>query len=193
MDIEAMERNFAPKIWDGSEKEMIDPKRDDDGWYVVHTNSRHETKVESALRRKNIETFLPRITVPSRRRDRKLLLSVPLFPGYLFVHTELDIRTYYQIVTAKSVVSILRQNGTPCPVPKEKIDSIKTIVASEQIYYPWRYLENGRQVRVVEGPLTGIIGVILKKKDKKRRLVVAMELFQRSVAVELDDESVEPW
>lgn len=79
---------------------------------------------------------------------------------------------------------LLGHNGIPLPVLQEKIDSIKIIVASERIYYPWRYLENGQQVRVVEGPLTGTIGVILKKNEKTRRLVVA---------VELDDESVEPW
>jgi transcriptional antiterminator NusG len=188
-----MEGNFAREISDIPDNERLGLKGDSRSWYVIHTCSRHEAKVESALRRKNLETFLPRITVPSRRRDRKVLLNVPLFPGYLFVYTGLDIRAYYQIITASGVVRLLGHNGTPSPVPQEKIDSIKIIVASERIYYPWTYLERGRQVRVVEGPLTGTIGVILKKKEKKRRLVVAMELFQRSVAVELDDESVEPW
>jgi transcriptional antiterminator NusG len=188
-----MQGNFACKTSDLIEDERLGLKGDRLSWYVVHTSSRHEAKVESALLRKNFETFLPRISVPSRRRDRKLVHNVPLFPGYLFVHTELDIRTYYQIVTVKSVVRLLGHNGKAVPVPQEKIDSIKTIVTSDHIYYPWRYLENGRQVRMVEGPLAGTIGVILNRREKKRRLVVAVELFQRSVAVELNDEAVEPW
>lgn len=183
----------APKNADVQNIEKLCPEGDRRSWYVIHTCSRHEVKVESALLRKNIEIFLPRITVPSRRRDRKRLINVPLFPGYLFVHTELDIQTYYQIIKARGAVRLLGHNGTPFPIPEEKINSIKTIVASDCQYYPWRYLDTGIQVRVVEGPLTGAIGVILKKKEKKRRLVVAVELFQRSVAVELEDEAVERW
>jgi transcriptional antiterminator NusG len=188
-----MEGNFTQKLSNVIGNESAGLNAECRHWYVVHTSSRHEAKVESALQRKNLETFLPRITIPSRRRDRKLLITVPLFPGYLFIHSELDIRTYYQIVTTKSVVRLLGHNGKALPVPQERIDSIKIIVASEHIYYPWRYLEKGRQVRVVEGPLAGAIGVILQRKEKKRRLVVAVELFQRSVAVELEDEAVEPW
>jgi transcription antitermination factor NusG len=162
-------------------------------WYVIQTRSRHEAKVELALRQKGMEIFLPRITVPSRRMDRSLLLELPLFPGYLFVHSELDTPAYHQIIKVKGVVRLLGNNGAAYPVPVEKVRSIKTIVEGSHIYYPWKYLENGMQVRVLEGPLAGAIGVILKKKEKKRRLVVAVELFQRSVAVELEDEAVERW
>jgi transcriptional antiterminator NusG len=184
---------FSRKTSEVIENERFGLKSNRRHWYAIHTCSRHEAKVESALQRKNLETFLPRINVPSRRRDRKLLINIPLFPGYLFVHTELDIGVYYQIVSAKSVVRLLGPNGHAVPVPQEIIDSIKIIVAGDHVYYPWRYLEKGRQIRVVEGPLAGTIGVILKRKEKKRRLVVALELFQRSVAVELEDEAVEPW
>ena len=59
-------------------------------WYVVHTRSRHEAKVQSGLQARGLEVFLPRITVRSRRRDRFQLLEVPLFSGYLFVHTDLS-------------------------------------------------------------------------------------------------------
>lgn len=48
-------------------------------------------------------------------------------------------------------------------------------------------------MRTLEGPLAGVIGIILKRREKKRRLVVAVELFQRSVAVELEDEAVAPY
>ena len=45
----------------------------------------------------------------------------------------------------------------------------------------------------MEGPLAGTIGIILRRQEKRRHLVVAVELFQRSVAVELEDEAVEPY
>ena len=163
-------------------------------WYVIHARHQHEAKVELALQRQGLEVFLPRITVRSRRQDRKLLLEVPLFPGYLFVQGALDDQTYYEIIKQKSVVRLLGgKSGFPTPVPAEVVTSINTIVENHRPYYPWPYLERGKKVCIMEGPLAGTVGVIVRTLDKKRRLVVAVELFQRSVAVELEEEVVEPW
>jgi transcription termination/antitermination protein NusG len=162
-------------------------------WYVIQARHQHEAKVELLLQRKGLEVFLPRITVRSRRRDRKRLLEVPLFPGYLFVHSSLDHQTYYEIIKQKSVVRLVGgKSGLPTPVPGEVVASINAIVDSHQPYHPWPYLRRGEKVRIMEGPLAGTVGVIVRTLDKKRRLVVAVELFQRSVAVELEEEVVEP-
>lgn len=162
-------------------------------WYVIHTRSRHEDKVEFSLLHKGLEIFLPRITVRSRRQDRRVYLEVPLFPGYLFVHSALEPWAYYEIIRLAGVVRLLGTISRPSPVSLEKMESIKTILASDRPYSPWNYLGQGKQVRILEGPLAGVIGIILKRREKKRRLVVAVELFQRSVAVELEDEAVEPY
>ncbi len=162
-------------------------------WYVIHTRSRHEAKVELALQQKGLEVFLPRMVVASRRRDRRLLLQVPLFPGYLFVHTWPTSPTFHEIIRLRGVVRLLGVKGRPQPVAVERVESLKAIVASDRPYYPWRMLQRGMQVRISEGPLTGTVGIILRLRDRKRRLVVGVELFQRSVAVELEEEGVEPW
>jgi transcription antitermination factor NusG len=163
-------------------------------WYAIHVRHQHEAKVELALQRKGLEVFLPRITVRSRRRDRKLLIEVPLFPGYLFVHGILDDQRYYEIIKQKSVVRLLGgKSGLATPVPTEVVASIHAIVDSHQPYYPWPYLQSDKKVCIMEGPLAGTVGVIVRTLDKKRRLVVAVKLFQRSVAVELEAEAVELW
>ncbi len=63
-------------------------------WYVLHTKSRHEAVVHDLLCRKSIDAFLPRIKVRSTRRDRKLMIHLPLFPGYVFVKTGLHPHTH---------------------------------------------------------------------------------------------------
>jgi transcription antitermination factor NusG len=162
-------------------------------WYVIHTRSRHEAKVESALQQRGLEIFLPRVVIRSRRRDRKLLLEMPLFPGYLFVHTTLEHLTLYDIIKLKSVVRLLGGTTGPSPLSSETVDSIKTIINSDRPYYPGPYLKQGMKVRIVDGPLAGTVGIIQERRQKNRRLVVVVELFRRAVTVELEDEALDPW
>ncbi len=161
-------------------------------WYVIHTRSRHEAKVESLLTRKGFVSFLPRITVPSSRRDRHQMISVPIFPGYLFVNTELSPEDYHQIIKIVGVVCILGIKGLFIPVPEKTVESLQILVSSGKSYYPWQYLVKGDPVRIQKGPLAGVVGTILRRNDKKQRLIISVELLNRSVAVELQDESVEP-
>ncbi len=163
-------------------------------WYVVHTCSHHERRVEERLRERGLEVFLPRLTVVSRWRDRKKTIQVPLFPGYLFVYEALDTSsTFYDILMAPGVVRILGNNGRLQAMPPETIESIKLAVTSDRPYYPYRYLLKGKWVRVVEGPLNGVIGIIREHKEQKRKVVVEVEFFRRAMAVELEDEAVELW
>jgi len=160
-------------------------------WYVIQTRSRYEVKVESGLTRKGLEVFLPKVTVRSRRRDRRQMLEAPLFPGYLFVRTDLNEWAHDNIIRTLGVVRILGIKGQCAPVPEDTVTSLRTLVNSGQPVFPWSKLTPGKRVRVVEGPLTGAIGVILRNKQGKRRLLVAVELLGRSVCAELAEEIVE--
>ncbi len=161
-------------------------------WYVIHTRSRHEAKVEAGLGLKGVEIFLPRIVVPSRRRDRRLLLEVPLFSGYLFVHANLQSDAYYDIIKTKGVVRILGIKGVCSPVPPETVEGIRTMLASGRPLVTRPSLRQGMRVRIAEGPLEGVTGIVLRTRERRRRLVLSVELMQRAVMVELEDEAVEP-
>lgn len=160
-------------------------------WYVVHTRSRHEAKVESGLQARGVEVFMPRITVRSRRRDRFQLLEVPLFSGYLFVHTDLSSWVYNDIIRHQGVVSILGSKGRCTPIADATVASLQSILACGRSVYPWPHLVPGRQVQVVAGPLCGAVGTIWRCKPGKRRLVVGVELLGRSIAVDLEEEWVQ--
>jgi len=168
----------------------ISPEIDQIAWYVIHAQTRKEREVETALGRQGLEIFLPQVTVPSRRRDRKVILRVPLFPGYLFFYAQLDTIVYHKIIKTHHVFRLLG-DGRPVPIPEVEVEAIKTIVSGDRCYYPWTFLEKGKRVRVIDGPLTGVEGIILEIREQKRRLVVNVELFHRSVAVELADDAVE--
>lgn len=188
-----------PKFWaKGVEKGMSEVSNqmlhgsEGPAWYVVHTRSRHEAKVQLGLEARGLEIFLPRITVPSRRRDRHQLLEMPIFPGYLFVHTDLSSWVYDSIIRHHGVVRILGSKSRCSPLAPETVVSIQSIMESGRIFEPWSRLVPGQQVRVVAGPLSDTIGTIWRCKPGRRRLVVGVELLGRSIAVELEEECVEP-
>jgi len=162
-------------------------------WYVVHLRYRHEAKVQSGLESQGLEVFLPIVTVRSRRRDRVQLLEEPLFPGYLFVRTDLNPQAYHGIIRHQGVVRILGNKGCCTPVVPETVTSIQAVLESGRFFDAWPRLVIGRQVRVVSGPLCGAIGTILRHKPGKRRLVVGVDLLGRAIAVDLEEESVEPF
>ena len=159
-------------------------------WYAVHTFSRQERKVEKGLVVKGIDTFLPKINRPSRKYKSVNLVDIPLFPGYLFVHTDLDVN-YYNIIRQSGVVRILGYKKQWTPVPEDTIRNIEILIQSGRYLESWPSLEPGKKVRVVDGPLEGVSGVIIRRKNKKQRIVVGVELLGRSVSAELSEDVVE--
>ncbi|MGH7890184.1 MAG: UpxY family transcription antiterminator [Thermodesulfobacteriota bacterium] len=157
-------------------------------WYAVYTVVRHEKAVNSALAEKEIETFLPLREVLSRWKDRKKRIQIPVFPGYLFVNIHL--KEMWDVLNRRSVVRILGVKGIPIPVPVDQISAIKSLLESNLRYDPYPYFSEGREVIVINGPLQGIRGKIVEVRGNYR-LILSVDLIQRSVSVEIDMKDVE--
>jgi len=161
-------------------------------WFAAYTRCNHEKTVKKILTDKGINTFLPQIIVPSRRRDRKLLIRRPLFRNYLFIELNEERDNWLKVFRTPGVVKICG-NGQPMAVPDEDIRSIRIFVESERNLYPLAYLQVGSRIQVISGPLTGAIGVLAKEDHKHRRLVVNIELMGQAVAASLHDDEVKPY
>ncbi|HMK64590.1 MAG TPA: transcription termination/antitermination NusG family protein, partial [Thermodesulfobacteriota bacterium] len=92
-------------------------------WYVVYTRSHYENKVFQALTDKSITAFLPTIAAVSRRKDRKKILNLPLFPGYVFFQIPWELKLYWDVLKTDGVVKTLNMGGGPAPVPEEEVSS----------------------------------------------------------------------
>jgi transcription antitermination factor NusG len=158
-------------------------------WFAVSTRPRWEKLVSEALEGKGFEAFLP--VCASRRRwsDRIKELEVPLFSGYLFCRMSLQERRL-PVLTTPGVRQIVGIGRTPVPVPEGEIDAIRAIVASGLAAQPWPFVKVGDRVRIKCGSLEGVEGILAASK-KHHRLVVSVELLQRSVAVDIDQAWVE--
>ncbi|RLB98055.1 MAG: transcriptional antiterminator, partial [Deltaproteobacteria bacterium] len=131
-------------------------------WYVLHTRSRFENVVHEGLARKQVEAYLPKITVPSKRRDRRQMIQVPLFPGYVFVRSDLNPHQQLEIVKTVGVVRFIANRQGPLPVGDETIASLKIMVAADRQIITGRQLRRGDQVIVVAGPMAGVVGSFVR-------------------------------
>jgi transcription antitermination factor NusG len=153
-------------------------------WYAVYTNANHEKRVAKQLEQRSIEHLLPTYDSVRRWKDRRVHLQMPLFPGYVFVRFAL--RDRLQVLQIPSVAHLVSFSGHPAPVPDEDIQSIQKCLNRGHHVEPYSYLKAGRRARVRSGPLQGLEGIILRRKNRTR-IILSFDLIMRSVAVEVDD------
>lgn len=159
-------------------------------WYVLHTRSRFEQVVFEGLERKSLEAFLPRMTVMSKRRDRRLKIRVPLFPGYVFVKSALNPHERLEIVKTVGVVRLVGNRDGPVPVEDEAIDSLRIMVTGDNPIATGTRLRKGDRVMVVEGPFVGVIGTFVRYRGAGR-VVVSVKALGQYAAVDVPEEYVE--
>jgi transcription elongation factor/antiterminator RfaH len=159
-------------------------------WYVLHTKSRFENVVFEGLQKKSLETFLPKILVRSKRRDRKQMIRIPLFPGYLFVNTDLNPVQHLEILKTVGAVRLIGNKEGPISVPEDTIASLKIMVAGENEITTGYRFSPGDRVIVVAGPLSGVIGIFSRYKSQGR-IIVHIEALGQFAAVDVSDEDVE--
>lgn len=168
----------------------MDIKHTDRLWYVLHTRSRFETVVNDALVKKSFEVFLPKILVKSKRRDRRLMIRIPLFPGYLFLKTGLYPAEHIEILKTVGAVRLIGNKEGPISVATETIESLKIMVAGDNKVLTGACFKKGDPVTVVYGPFAGVTGTFVQYRGKGR-VVVTIEALRQFAAVDVSEDDVE--
>ena len=160
-------------------------------WYALHTRSHFEQKVYDGLRGKSIETFLPRIQMMSRRKDRRKKILVPLLPGYVFVRTDLNPEEHLRIVKTIGIVRMIGIRGKPVPANEDEISSLMVLDGTDRTVQNHAYMKKGDRVIIMEGPLKGLVGFYIRHNNRRDKIVVSVELLQRSLEIEVEDWALE--
>ena len=158
-------------------------------WYAIYTRHQHEKAVANVLTTKGFEVFLPVYTARHQWKDRTKELSLPLFPSYVFVHTCL--RERVEVLRTPGVYEFVEFGGVPSAIPLEDIQTVRRAIEHSLAIAPHPNLHCGDRVRVSSGPLTGSEGILARVKSQYR-LVLSIDILNRSVAVEVDLSEVEP-
>jgi transcription antitermination factor NusG len=151
-------------------------------WFALRVASRAEKHVAAAIRNKGFEEFLPLYRVRNRWSDRIKSLELPLFPGYIFCR--LDDRSRLPILTIPGALDFVGIGKVPAPIDDAEIAVIQTAMRSGLPTEPFAFLETGQRVRLEQGPLAGLEGILLELRNQCR-VVVSIPLIRGSLGVEV--------
>ncbi|TAM79856.1 MAG: UpxY family transcription antiterminator [Acidobacteria bacterium] len=157
-------------------------------WFAVYTRHRHEKAVAQFIMGKGVEVFLPLYKTVHRWKDRMKDLALPLFPNYVFVLAGPNQRV--AVLSTPGVYDFVRLSGVPAAIPVEEIDAVRCAVEHGLNVEPHSLLKSGDRVRVKSGPLEGLEGILVRKKNFYR-LVLSVELLMKSISVEVEACDVE--
>jgi transcription antitermination factor NusG len=160
-------------------------------WYAVQTRSRFEKAVAAQLSAKSVENYLPAFEEVHRWKDRRKVVELPAFPGYVFARFSDAGAVRLQILKTSGAVRILGRGEVLEPVPDHEIASVRLLLQSNAGCAPHPFVSEGSWVRVRRGPLKDLEGLLVRVKSHSR-LVVAIELLSQAVATEVDFSDIEP-
>ena len=158
-------------------------------WYALWVKSNREKLVAAALQHMGYEQFLPLYRTRRRWSDRLKDLDLPLFSGYVFCR--LDPLHRLPVLMIPGATSFIGIGNAPIPVEDSEITALQTIIRAGVPVVPWPFLQVGQRVRIERGSLREIEGVVTELKNGLC-LIVSVGLLQRSVAVEIDRNSITP-
>jgi transcription antitermination factor NusG len=119
-----------------------------------------------------------------------MMIRVPLFPGYVFVKSDLNPYRHLEIVKTVGAVRLIGTKQGPVPVPEDTIASLKIMVSVDQPITTGSRLRKGDRVMVLNGPLAGVTGTFVRYRGKGR-VVVNIEALGQYAGVDVEENDVE--
>lgn len=161
-------------------------------WFALLTRSNFEQTVFDQIQKKKVDVFLPKTRKPSKRKDRKLMIEIPLFPGYLFVKSSFESADQLVVLKTTGAVRLLGNTKGPVPVPETHIESLKLMTSAntDLITGSCIRLQKGDPVMVLEGPMAGLKGEFFEHKGGGR-VIIKIDLLGQYAGVEMDADNVE--
>jgi transcription antitermination factor NusG len=157
-------------------------------WFVLYTKPKFEKKVYGQLLEKNIESFLPLQEVVKQWSDRKKKVEEPLFPGYVFIHSNEKERLLS--LGTIGVVKCINFKGRLAVVNDFEIENIKKLLAFGKMLEVHSSMAIGTRVKIIRGPLNGMEGLLTEVRGGKR-FTISIEDLTSSISIEIPIEDLE--
>jgi transcription antitermination factor NusG len=133
-------------------------------WFAVFSRSRHERTVATALTYTGVTTFLPLVSEMHFWSDRRKLVDVPLFPGYVFVQIPNSPEARLHVLKTSGVVRFVGNRYGAVPIPDKEISDVRTVLDHKLGCSPHPFLQLGQHVRIRGGSLDGVEGILAQDR-----------------------------
>ncbi|HUJ95571.1 MAG TPA: UpxY family transcription antiterminator [Terriglobales bacterium] len=158
-------------------------------WFAVQTRYRFEKKVAEQLHSKGVEIFAPVRREVHHWSDRRKVIPVPLFSGYIFVRLQASLASRLAVLRTEGVIAFVNFQGTPTAIPGKQIEHLQRLLAQDVPCSLHAFLKAGSRVRIRGGSLDGLEGILAQNGPKS--LVISIECIERSVAIEIEGYELE--
>jgi transcriptional antiterminator RfaH len=160
-------------------------------WHVLWTYANQEHCVQEQLLQRGFQPFLPSMDAWVRRQGTRHHASVPMFPRYLFLHHDMDAKSYTEVRRTRGLMKILGRAWHQLDVvPDAEIEAIRRLQDSHLAVRRHPYPPQGQRVRIADGVLAGTEGFLQRSRFNTGLLIFPVAILQRSVAVEIDCAAV---
>ena len=161
----------------------------DSGWFVIQAQPRKEAFVRDRIRDLGREAFLPLVT--ERRPGWRKRRTGPLFPGYLFARLSESDGDLPRVRWTQGVGRVLGDSAHPRPIPDEVVATIRSHADRQGKVRLGVGLKSGDRVRILDGPLAGLIGLLERPATRpEARVWVLVDLFRRVTRVDLRSDEI---
>jgi transcription termination/antitermination protein NusG len=158
-------------------------------WFAVQTRYRFEKRVVAQLNHKSCEVYLPLLTEHHTWSDRQKVVTIPLFPGYAFVHIDQSHNARRNVLQTAGLIGFVSFGGLVVAVPSKQIQDLQLLLQEKGLFSLHAFVHAGQRVRIRGGCLHGLEGVLLQ--HEKGKLVISIESIQRSLAIEIKGYELE--
>jgi transcription antitermination factor NusG len=158
-------------------------------WFAIETKYRFEKKVAAQLNLKGFQVFLPVSTEYHQWTDRLKAITVPLFPGYAFVHLDQTRDSCQAVLRTPGLIRFVCFGGVAATVPRKQVEDLQMLMQQKSSFAEHPFLQTGERVRIRGGCLHGLEGILVKRGNDK--LVISIQSIHRSLAIEVQGFEME--
>ncbi|MAV20422.1 MAG: transcription termination/antitermination protein NusG [Acidimicrobiaceae bacterium] len=169
-------------------------------WYVVHTQSGYENKVQGNLAQRtkamNKEDSIHEVVIPLEnvvefKQGKRVEVQKKMFPGYILVRARMNDEVWSVIRNTPGITGFVGAGNKPTSLPRKEVEnflgvSIDGEGQSIKRAKPRMGYEEGETVRVKEGPFADFSGEIIEINEDQLKLKVLVNIFGRETPVELE-------
>jgi len=160
-------------------------------WYLIYTKPSGEKLAQTHLERQKYTTYLPILLNKIRRQGRKIKLTQPMFPRYLFIKLSEHTDDWGPIRSTTGVSKLVRFGETPAKIPDTFIKYLKDSENEDGHHeLPDKPINVGDKVLILEGPFEGYSATLFSHNSADR-VVLLLKISEHYIKVQLKQSIIE--